>query len=244
MLIIKVGGSVITDKSRYLAFRNPVMDRIAEVLSHIREQMIIVHGAGSFGHLKAKEFDLPGRISERTLHGMNIVHTDVIRLNNEVLQRLRSHGLNVSSLTPFSLFNGRRNYSLMRRLISLGVNTVSHGDVYLTRESVNIISGDTIVRDLARLFRPRRVVFMSDVDGVYDRDPKKIRNAHLLRTVSGHVTVDGVNNDVTGGMRGKLNAMFEISRYAGETVLMNGFHPERLNQIGTESFIGTIIGTK
>ncbi|MEM4221902.1 MAG: hypothetical protein QW097_00515 [archaeon] len=57
MQIIKLGGSVITDKKTYLSFREPVVKNIAKVLKKAwdsGENFILVHGAGSFGHIKAK----------------------------------------------------------------------------------------------------------------------------------------------------------------------------------------------
>ena len=58
MLIIKLGGSVITDKTKKQTFKKEVMGNLATQIKKADKQIIIVHGAGSFGHVLAKEFDI------------------------------------------------------------------------------------------------------------------------------------------------------------------------------------------
>ena len=59
MRLVKLGGSVITDKARPLVFRAQVTRRLArELAPSVSEGLIVVHGAGSFGHVRAAEYDL------------------------------------------------------------------------------------------------------------------------------------------------------------------------------------------
>ena len=55
MILIKFGGSVITDKSRYRTFNADVVRRLCKEIRDSGERVIVVHGAGSFGHVLAKE---------------------------------------------------------------------------------------------------------------------------------------------------------------------------------------------
>eukprot|EP01117_Protostelium_nocturnum_P011128 TRINITY_DN4041_c0_g1_i3.p2 TRINITY_DN4041_c0_g1~~TRINITY_DN4041_c0_g1_i3.p2 ORF type:complete len:134 (-),score=44.04 TRINITY_DN4041_c0_g1_i3:538-939(-) len=88
------------------------------------------------------------------------------------------------------------------------------------------MSGDTIAYHLSRYFRPEFVVFLTDVDGVYDRNPKEDPSALFFPsfTVNSHGELSAENttessvsvqtscngNDVTGGMRKKLDSAIEI----------------------------------
>lgn len=241
MLIVKLGGSVITDKSRYLAFRDEATRKIIEILSEIDEDKIIVHGGGSFGHIKAKEYGIPGKVDAGRLEGFSIVHGDMAKLNLRVTDMLISAGIKAVSVPPAATFTDRKNYRQIRYLAENGMTPVSHGDAYITRRMVRIISGDTIVRDLAKAYRPSKVVFFSDVDGVYNRNPKTHDDAALISSLEDDIEFSDMSDDVTGGMKAKLRTMKQTASFSGGVYLINGNHPERLMEIGKKGFIGTMI---
>ena len=58
MFIVKFGGSVITEKAKDCCFRQEIMDDLATQVKRAGKEMILVHGAGSFGHILAKQYDL------------------------------------------------------------------------------------------------------------------------------------------------------------------------------------------
>ena len=55
MILIKLGGSVITDKNRPLTARLDVVQRLAYEIAACEEKVVLIHGGGSFGHIKAAE---------------------------------------------------------------------------------------------------------------------------------------------------------------------------------------------
>lgn len=57
--ILKIGGSILTDKSQELKARPDVILRLAMEISERPEGLVLVHGAGSFGHIPAKRWGLP-----------------------------------------------------------------------------------------------------------------------------------------------------------------------------------------
>ena len=68
MIILKLGGSVITRKDKNKPTLDPVnLDRIAQEIANANvDQLIIVHGAGSFGHPYASKFEIGSEITDRT----------------------------------------------------------------------------------------------------------------------------------------------------------------------------------
>ncbi len=54
MMLIKLGGSVITDKSQYRRFDKDAVSRLCREIAESGKQAVVVHGAGSFGHIVAK----------------------------------------------------------------------------------------------------------------------------------------------------------------------------------------------
>lgn len=242
MIVIKLGGSAITKKSEYRSFNESVVVNIVKTLKGINDNMIIVHGGGSFGHIKAKEYGLPGFASERTMKGMNIVHNDMANLNLKISKILYSSGIYNISLPVSSLvYDNKKNYAVFGKYLNMGITPVSYGDTYIHGNKIGIYSGDNIAYDVARRFHPSAVVFFSDVDGIYDKNPKTNPDAKLLKTISGEFQHDDATPDVTGGIMNKYRKMRGISDLGIPVYLINGLYPERIYNIGKNNFTGTVI---
>ena len=67
--VLKIGGSILTDKSRELSSRPDEIARVAQEISSCPEDLVLVHGAGSFGHMPAKKYGLPERIQPTGIEG-------------------------------------------------------------------------------------------------------------------------------------------------------------------------------
>lgn len=85
---------------------------------------------------------------------------------------------------------------------------------------------------LADLFQPERVIFVSDVDGLFDDNPKSNKDAKLIENVN-HDVLDNVKTnidvaDVTGGVRGKMEAMLRMCSSDRDCILLNGNVKDRL----------------
>ena len=87
---------------------------------------------------------------------------------------------------------------------------------------------------------------MTDIDGLYDRDPHLSKNAKLIPVVE-HIdrsiweSAGGAGTALgTGGMKTKINAA-EIATKAGvDTVIMNGRDPEKLYDLFANEPVGTV----
>src|SRR5438046_8711016 len=58
MLLVELGGSVVTDKDKLRTARRPAIRRLAAELAAVRQPLLVVHGAGSFGHILASRHRL------------------------------------------------------------------------------------------------------------------------------------------------------------------------------------------
>ena len=95
-----------------------------------------------------------------------------------------------------------------------------------------IVSGDELMEVMARIFNPERIVFVSDIDGLYDSNPKENPEARMIPEVTQEI-LDGVSSDedvddVTGGVRNKMEAMLRMCSPDRDCVLVNGTVPGRL----------------
>ena len=239
MMLVKLGGSVITDKTRYLTFRADVLTRlVGEIVSAGRE-VVLIHGAGSFGHVVASEHRIQdGYISDSQVPAAAKVMEDVRDLNLRVMRVLNEGGLPSASLPPSAVATLRSgkldvlDVDLFRRYLEIGISPVTFGDVALDSERrFGICSGDQLMERLAKELRPEKVIFVSDVDGVFTADPSRDPGATLMEVVDR--AVDSLPrtqrcSDVTGSIFGKIETMLRIASWGGDAVVLNGNAPGRL----------------
>jgi len=238
--LVKLGGSVLTDKAHVTTLRAANLRRLAAEIAASRQEVVIVHGAGSFGHIKARKHRLQeGYLDDEQLPAVAEVQRDVRALNLAVLDALRRAGLRPVSLPPSAIARlddgALRSLDLdvFRRYCDLGFTPVTFGDVVLdARRWFAICSGDLLMLALAEAFRPESAIFVADVDGVYTADPKRSRAAKLLREVGpanlAAIDTTAKTEDVTGGLGGKLERMIGVARFVDRCVLVNGLKKGRL----------------
>jgi len=238
--LVKLGGSVITDKTRYRVFNQESADRLAGEIASSGKQVVLVHGAGSFGHMLAHEHQLhKGYLSDSQRFGVARVQWDVRDLNREVMQCLDHAGLPATSIPPSAcaLMEGgqlkRMDLDLFHRYLDLGITPVTFGDVVLdSQRKFGICSGDQLMYLLAKEFRPKLIVFCADVDGIFTADPNLDKGATLIERVD-RSTLDSIPRtsrvtDVTGSIYGKLESMLSMAPLAKSTMVINGLVPGRL----------------
>lgn len=247
--ILKLGGSLLTGKGKGARVRWEVVKEIARLLSSgdVRP-LILVHGAGAIGHPLAKEYKLyEGYRSERHLEGFVRTSIEMRSLNNEIVRVLVESGLPSIGMPGgliFRTWNGAiESVDLTPILAALDLDLVpvTCGDVVFDRSrKFTVLSGDAIAVDLARRLKAKRVVFATDVDGVFDRLGdggtliKELRKGEHLRPLYGEV------DDVTGGMAYKIDEAFAAVDAGVDVRIVNGLHPERiLKALRGEDVIGT-----
>jgi len=234
MIIVKLGGSVITDKTGYKCFRELVVRRLASEIKNAGEGIILVHGAGSFGHVLADRYGLHlGFQDGGQKAGLAEVMADVRELNLKVMRVLNEEGVYCASIPPSAiaeLDDGRLMDLDMRRFegfSDLGITPVTFGDVCLDRtRGFSICSGDQLIESLARHFNPSRIIFCADVDGVCTSDPNLDEDAELIEVVS-RETLESLPRtrryvDVTGSIFGKIESMLQMASFTKECLVING----------------------
>ena len=237
VVIVKLGGSVITRKREVERVRPKVLARLAREVVGIRDRRIVLlHGAGSFGHPGAKRFGLAvppgdGSSGAERLRGAAIVAAEVRRLHLAVVRELVRAGGAPASV-PMATHARNRAGELVhldptpvRAALEGGFLPVSFGDVVPDEAwGASILSADTIAVALVPALRVERVVFVSDVEGVLEGPPGG------RRAVVREVTSDTVaalrpregTPDVTGGIRGKATAMLAIAAAGADAGLISG----------------------
>lgn len=240
MILIKLGGSVITDKSQYKKFNREQASRLCREIAESGRAVMIVHGAGSFGHVLAKKYSIQnGMMDFRQVPAAAQVHHDAMELGMLFTQLLIENGIPAASVAPGNCFvmdDGKlivNDDEAIRALSYVGIMPVMFGDVVMDRKKgFGICSGDQIMELVAERFRPDRIIFVSDIDGLYTANPKTDPGARFIPEVTPE-TLDEISSvsdvdDVTGGVRNKMEAMLRMCGEGRDCVLVNGTVPGRL----------------
>jgi isopentenyl phosphate kinase len=242
MFLIKLGGSVITNKAKECCFKQDVMDRLAGEIRQANKQVIIIHGAGSFGHILAKQYKInDGYKRKKQLEGFALTQAMVQRLNNLVLASLHNHDIPAVSIPPHAVLSlsdhepARIDFNIFKKYLALGFTPVTFGDVALDNQlGFSICSGDLLIQLLAAEFKPEKVIFVIDEDGLYSANPKINKNATFfenttVKDLEKLTTSLDAHADVTEGMKGKINTIKQIAKTGADTIILNGNIHNRLS---------------
>ena len=262
IMILKLGGSVITRKeSPFPIINSQNLKRICREIAESKPvKLVIVHGAGSFGHPYAKKYQIGQQIKsqenfqEKKL-GYSLTQNSVKELNTRVCQHLLINGVPAVSLSPSSFILTRNmrieaaDLSILKKYLQMGWVPVLHGDVVLDLDDdikMAVLSGDQLVKHLAEKLQSRRIILGSDVDGIYNRDPKTDPQAQLLPVVKSFKDLESQQGastvDVTGGMTGKLKELLELANIGIQSEIINADQPGLLEKaLNGQKVKGTII---
>jgi len=225
--ILKLGGSVITNrKDEHPRLRSRLLSRIAREISEGWRpgefRLIIVHGAGSFGHPIVRRTGIDRGLRDGP-HRVAMGETQRLqsKLSAEVAHRLLHTGLPAFPYQPSAsaVMEAGRLVSLdtdaLEGLIGSGIVPVLNGvPAYDRIQGCSILSGDQIAGFLYRRLGAERILHGTNVKGIYTSDPSQDPRARFFPEVNlGSSTglPEGVAGpavtDVTGGMRKKLEEM-------------------------------------
>jgi isopentenyl phosphate kinase len=234
LALIKLGGSVVTFKDRPLAANATAIDGISRVLTQVDVPTIIVHGGGSFGHYWSTKYDMHTKPASYDAHGVAVVHESMVALNQTIVNSMIRAGLNPYGMPPSVFTAGHRPIAAKIKQVYMMARSkalpVTFGDVvHMGGAKYFILSGDALMTILAKVLRPSRVVFATNVNGIY----KDMNSKELLPEirVAGKKSIafsKGRGADVTGGMQRKVTEAFKIASYGMDVLMVNGLVPERI----------------
>lgn len=259
LIVLKLGGSVITDKKREFAARRDTISRIMNEISMSRVgRLIIVHGGGSYGHPLAKQYRLSEGLQNSTqILGLVKTRQSMMDLNKILLDSAIENRLPCVSVQPSAFIktgNGRiedTDLGIVTSLLDLHTIPLMYGDVVLDRQlEFTILSGDQLAARLAIELGARQIVLATDVDGVFDSDPKENPKAKLVARMTGHDLKELADEnekkarivDVTGKMMGKMREMIPAVQKGVKVVVLNGLVEGRIATALTgNKTLGTVI---
>lgn len=246
--VIKLGGSVITNKNVPLSLNKPAINRILNAMSKIKIPLVLVHGGGSFGHYWSIKFNMHSKPDHYSPHGISVVHQSMVHLNDFIVSLMMRKKMCPYSIAPLSFMDNDKINKM--QILNLGkiaksrMIPITFGDViYRYHRKYSIISGDEIMTIISSVLRPSKIIFALNVNGVY----KDLETRELIDIFENDelVKFSKVKSDITGGMRRKVCEALKISAMGLDVYILNGLKPERIvDLIENDKFKGTVIRGK
>ncbi len=238
--LIKAGGSVISRESSEDKFEKSVVQRLGRELHSFKDGLILVHGTGFVGKPPAIKYGYyrSGHSPRENNLVMLSIKEEVRLLNHRFVETLLGESIPAVPFAISHVFTESMDCvqpdaeAELRRTLKNGYVPVFYGDVIVCSDgSFRIFSSDIIVLLLSKIFQPKKVLFLSDVDGVYERsETHPDEEARLLRVLNPQSAAsllrsDYDGQDVSGGMLAKVKCALEIAGNCEECLIGSGNVP-------------------
>jgi isopentenyl phosphate kinase len=262
VIILKLGGSVLAPKHAKRPFLRrkllaEIGSELAKTFPNEEDQLIIIHGGGSFCHPLAKRFELSkGTRGDGERERVALEVREICRkLNREIATSLFRY-LPVESIdTPSIVRNadgklGSIDTKPIRDALDQGVIPVLSGHVVADETlGMSVASGDALAAALADAFGSETVFFASDVNGIFSENPHLHRKARQFPKLSfqeleDKITLSGAaHTDATGGMKEKLLTFFKNKDGSAQKIIIfDGRNAEAFSRLTDSSFpFGTTV---
>lgn len=247
-VVVKVGSSTV---SRHFDLSPERIDQLVDDLATVKqggtEVILVTSGAISAGTgelgLSQRPQTIPGLQAAAAVGQSRLMHAYENRFQqyNQVAGML---------LLTQEDFNDRKRYihisDTLRTLLQFGVVPIINENDTVAVEEIQVGDNDTLAAYVTNLAEADLLIILSDQDGFYTDDPRKMPDAELISVIAS-ITEEtqraaGESNtaDGTGGMVTKLRAA-EIVTGSGEMmVLANGAVPQVVNRILAGEELGTL----
>tara|TARA_B100001093_G_scaffold248027_1_gene237499 strand:- start:179 stop:1045 length:867 start_codon:yes stop_codon:yes gene_type:complete len=252
-IVIKYGGNVLIDRA---IFNNFIED--ISILNKLGLSIIVVHGGGPRIKRELEKSNIPTkfinglRVTDKNI--INIVEKVLIDFNNDIVNSLNEKGAkavsintktkNIINVSPENKELGfvgipeKINNNIINELIKNNqIPVVAPLGLGKGNQAYNI-NGDTAAGAIAKSLKSRRLLLMTNVEGVLNKDKK------LISEISSSKILDMIKDKtITGGMIPKINTCLNsVNNGVRGVVIMDGRKPYSiLNEIFSDTGVGTLI---
>jgi isopentenyl phosphate kinase len=262
IVFVKLGGSLITDKTQPMTPRPEVIQRLADEIAQAMTaapglRLLIGHGSGSFGHAVANQYQTQsGGNGQDYWRGFSEVWAAARELNQIIINALIRSGLPVIAFPPSASIIARNtriqswDISPIQAALAHNLVPVVYGDVIFDTDlGGTILSTEAIFQYLADAIHPHAVLLAGLDKGVYQNpdNPDEIISHITPRTINAVLPALSSSQaiDVTGGMLSKVKLMISLIEHhpSLKVRIFSGLGPSNLYQALTaeKTPIGTLI---
>jgi isopentenyl phosphate kinase len=259
LILIKLGGSLITDKSRRDTINKKNLNILCADIKKAQDlgyKLIIAHGQGSFAHIPAKKYNtFKGIVNKKSYRGICEVASKASQLNRIVTDCLFQKGVNAFSINPSSIIVSY-NHNLKKifidsieQLLKNNLTPVLYGDQIIDEKiGCTIFSAEKVLNNIAldlkrKKYKIKKIIHCTNVDGVLDAKKNIVEEINLKNFKNLKKNIKSSKNvDVTGGMLHKVEQSLEMAQSDIESYIINGsIRGNLMDVIKGKKFVGTRI---
>lgn len=177
--------------------RKKLLQEIAQAIMDAKKgnvfDLILIHGAGAAGHQLAHKYGLKDGVENSGEKWKGAFESRLVNqeLNNSITKIFNSAGLRITPVHTASVIVQENkkiincNLQIIKEALIWNCIPLLYGEmVFDTKLGMSICSGDAIAPYLAKKFNAKKILFASDVDGIFDRNPHLHKNATLLEKIN------------------------------------------------------------
>lgn len=248
-IVVKVGTSTLTYPSGMLNLRRieSLVKTLCDLQNSGRRMILVSSGAVSAGMAKIGFLKRPETIEEKQAAAA----VGQCELMNMYDKRFSEYGHKVAQIlvTRYTVENEimkKNAEGTFRLLLEMGCIPVVNENDCVSYEGLKFGGNDLLAAYVAVLSKADFVINMSDVDGLYDSDPRSNPNARLIERVTEFtpeiLAMAGGAGSArgTGGMKAKIDAAIISANSGIPSMIVNGANPEILYDIADGKSVGTI----
>ncbi|MBI4515560.1 MAG: glutamate 5-kinase [Deltaproteobacteria bacterium] len=249
-VVVKIGSSLLSDGLRIE--RGRVEALVADLCAlHDRPLDLIVVSSGAIASgvarmgLKTKPKTIPERQAAAAVGQISLMATyeQFFATRGKLVGQILLTGDDLADRKRY--LNARRT---IETLLAARVVPVANENDTVAVEEIKLGENDNLSALIATLVDADLLIILSDVEGLYTRDPHLHQDARLIELVEKsaggvlHFAGDAAGPVGTGGMASKINAAIKASRAGIPTLIANGTRPQVLRAIvAPETSVGTLI---
>ncbi|MHA2182747.1 MAG: isopentenyl phosphate kinase [Promethearchaeota archaeon] len=242
VILLKLGGGLLTDKEKPLSIREDIVKSTIDQIINANAKVILIHGGGSFGHPLAKKYDIINGLNTSVpnqILGLTETHQAMVKFNSFLVNLFLEKNYPALSIQPSSIFindSGNiliKSIDMIEIMLDLNILPILYGDIIFDKEgSFSIISGDQIIFKLCEKlmnYRILKVIFAIESDGIFvnyqdskNTDIKLVHEIHSSDLDLLDLADLGKKIDVTGGIKGKIESIKNISNFNIPVQILNG----------------------
>jgi len=261
IILIKLGGSIITNKESHMSLRKSVIKKLVRQIIKIQtdfpdKKLIISHGQGSFAHVPAHKYKtMDGFINEDSVYGMAVVQNAAAQLNRAVVKEFLKEGIPAATFAMSnSLITNNKKavkdfFGLLETYLEKGLFPITCGDVIVDESmGCTIWSTEKILGHFVKRFKENgycveKVIHLTGVAGFLDKEKEvipEITNKNWENLKSLLTKTKGI--DVTGGMSLKIEeSLMLANKYGVNSYIISEKNNNLYKLLADKKWLGTKI---
>jgi len=248
-IVLKIGSNTLSDENGNVnkKLMHNIVDQLCELMKQGKQVIIVSSGAGICGVAAINKWHRKGDINYKQA----LCAIGQVELMMAYKELFGDYGIHVGQmlLSRDDFGDHVRNLHIRNTLFTLvdeGVVPIVNENDSVSVDEIKIGDNDTLSALTANLWGADLLIILSDIDGIYDKNPKENKNAELIEEVH---DIEGILSEIdsrgksrfgTGGIVTKISAARMVNEYGIPMILANGTKHDILRKIAEGTEKGTV----